>query len=67
MNSCDPHWEQNNLSRFGEDRYELRCSDPRTCRVSVATTALVENAAPCALRHMVQWQFSAWVISAVTV
>lgn len=60
MNSWEPHFGQKHLRRFGEDSYSEIASAPRVMRkAGVGTTVLVENAAPCALRHIEQWQCSA--------
>src|SRR5207253_2305255 len=60
MNSCEPQREQKHLRRFGDDSYSDSMSAPDVMRrASVATTVLVEKAAPWALRHIEQWQCSA--------
>jgi hypothetical protein len=66
MNSCEPHFEQNIFSRFGDERYEVRCSEPSILSALVGTSALVEKAAPWAFLHMEQWQFSALLMSDAT-
>ena len=63
MKSWEPHFEQNNFSRFADDLYDERLSAPTMDKAAVGTKAFVEKAAPWALRHIEQWQFSAWVIS----
>ena len=65
-NSWEPHFEQNIFSRFGDERYEVRCWEPSIFSALVGTSALVEKAAPWAFLHMEQWQFSAWLISVAT-
>ena len=60
MKSCEPHLQQKHFWRFADDWYSLMDSAPDvTMKASVATSALVENAAPCAFRHIEQWQCSA--------
>jgi hypothetical protein len=60
MNNCDPHLEQKHLRRLEDDSYSAIIAAPDvTVREPVGMTEFVENAAPCALRHMEQWQCSA--------
>ena len=55
MKSCEPHFEQKHLRRLGEDSYsDIKAAPDVTVKALVATTTFVENAAPCAFRHMEQ-------------
>jgi hypothetical protein len=55
MKSWDPHLAQKHLRRLGDDSYsEITAAPDVTVSASLGTNAFVENAAPCALRHMVQ-------------
>jgi hypothetical protein len=55
MNSCDPQLEQKHFRRLGDDSYsDMKSTPDVTMSASVATTEFVENAAPCALRHIEQ-------------
>ena len=67
MKSCEPHFEQNLLSRFVDEANSVRNSSPVILTDAVGTTVFVEKAAPCALRHIEQWQFSVNVTGAETV
>jgi hypothetical protein len=57
QNSCDPHWLQKERVIVGEEAYSRSRSAPVSSRKSVfETPPCVAKAAPCALRHIEQWQ-----------
>src|SRR5471032_2348870 len=59
MNKCEPHLAQKHFSRLADEAYSATRSAPTvTESAAVGTTMLAENAPPCALRHIEQWQYS---------
>ena len=66
MNSCEPHLEQNCFRRFLDEANSERSFSPEISSDAAGTAAFVEKAAPCALRHIEQWQFSVNAIGAET-